>query len=464
MRIAALWFLWIATSATAYAAAVPPFIGPSTSADTILSFRNVPEGALVLQYKEEMPGSVPGSVSIGIAADYHYIETSKLLTIYDYKLHRILTVTRRASFVNDSMFAEVWRRMTQLRNRAVLARLASGNLAQQQPAETSAFWTETELGMASDELATPNIVQTVKGSGVQWTLHGEPIAAVRYQTEQVVPPTIRKSLRRFWPTLARVHPVIADALAASGRMPAELWIEQAPDGRSGARMVHWSLITAHWDPAARYPLPPHLKAAPTTNEGLYPQMFATVATFVERRAAPPTQETYKLRVETAILRGHGLEAMLWLTEMDLARGPPFNCESGDGSAYCELWSRAAHLAQEDPRTSIAFADTAPNAADRYKFNDLPNAYVLQLSWAALPHGPGAPHAVEEIGLLAALKASPVANFCRSAGLVYASEGQAFAAWQLWDFGRQMAGHKPGDLLDAIDTLEAELITREPFFF
>ncbi|HYK24728.1 MAG TPA: hypothetical protein VEV18_00600, partial [Steroidobacteraceae bacterium] len=160
----------------------------------------------------------------------------------------------------------------------------------------------------------------------------------------------------------------------------------------------------------------------------------------------------------------GLEAMLWLTEMDLARGPPFHCESGETSSYCELWSRAAHLAEGDPRTSLAFADTAPSTADRYKFNDLPNAYVLQLSWAALPQGPGASHAVDEIGLLAGLKASPVANFCRSVALVYASEGRAFAAWQVWDFGRQMAGHQPGDLLDAIDTLESELTTREPAFF
>jgi len=463
MRIAPLWFVWFATLATAYAAPEPFSIGPSTSADTILLLRNSPEGALLLQYKEEMPGSAPRFVSIGIADDYHYIETSKLLKIYDYKLHRIFTVTGGGSFVNDSMYADVWWRRTQLRRRVVLARLASGNPDQQSAAETSVFWTETELGMASDELARPDIVQTIKGNGVQWTLHGEPIAAVRYRAGQVVP-TIRKSLRRFWPTLAQVHPVVADALAASGRMPAELWIGQAPHGRPAPSMAHWSLMTARWDPAARYPLPPRLKAGPTTDKGLYPQMFAALATFVERRALPPTQETYKLRVETAILRGHGLAAMLWLTEMNLARGPPFHCESGETSPYCELWSRAAHLAEDDPRTSAAFADTAPNAADRYKFNDLPNAYVLQLSWAALPEDPGAGHALEEIGLLAALKASPVANFCRYAGLLYASEGQAFAAWQVWDFGRHMAGHKPGDLLDAIDTLEAELASREASFF
>src|SRR5215469_6917939 len=101
MRIASLWVVWIATLASTYAASAQPLIGPSTSADEILLLRNLPEGALLLQYKEEMPGSAPRLVSIGIAADYHYIETSHLLTIYDYKLHRIFTMTRGGSFAND---------------------------------------------------------------------------------------------------------------------------------------------------------------------------------------------------------------------------------------------------------------------------------------------------------------------------------------------------------------------------
>jgi hypothetical protein len=39
-----------------------------------------------------------------------------------------------------------------------------------------------------------------------------------------------------------------------------------------------------------------------------------------------------------------------------------------------------------------------------------------------------------------------------------------AAWQARDFGRLMAGHATGDLLDPIDTLEGSLVAGEPAFF
>jgi hypothetical protein len=38
-----------------------------------------------------------------------------------------------------------------------------------------------------------------------------------------------------------------------------------------------------------------------------------------------------------------------------------------------------------------------------------------------------------------------------------------AAWQAWDFGRLMAGHTTGDLLDPIETLEGDLVAGEPAF-
>jgi hypothetical protein len=42
--------------------------------------------------------------------------------------------------------------------------------------------------------------------------------------------------------------------------------------------------------------------------------------------------------------------------------------------------------------------------------------------------------------------------------------QPFAAWQVWDLGRLMAGHKPGDLLDHVDVVEADMVSTEPAYF
>jgi hypothetical protein len=186
---------------------------------------------------------------------------------------------------------------------------------------------------------------------------------------------------------------------------------------------------------------------------------------ISERRIPPIQVTYRLRVESALDRRAGLEAMLWLIEMNLARGPPVKqCSREDSADYCELWGQADHLAKADPRTLVAFTDRAPAAFDRHQFDALPNAYMLRYLWATLPPDPGVSRTASELDLLAALRASPVANFCKDIGVFYAAQGQPFAAWQTWDFGRLMAGHVPGDLLDSIDTLEAELAAREPSFF
>jgi hypothetical protein len=42
--------------------------------------------------------------------------------------------------------------------------------------------------------------------------------------------------------------------------------------------------------------------------------------------------------------------------------------------------------------------------------------------------------------------------------------QPFAAWQVWDLGRLMAGHVPGDFLGRVDEVEAELVSGEPAYF
>jgi hypothetical protein len=279
-----------------------------------------------------------------------------------------------------------------------------------------------------------------------------------------VPDSVKASLRRFWPTFTQLHPQIAAALAASGRMPAELTLKQSASDGSHAT-ARWRLTAAQWEPAARFPLPAHLSAHPTREQGLYPAVFETLAALQSENRLPPAQETYRSRVQGALGRGAGLEAMLWLIEMDLARGRPFPpCENGDAGAYCSMWAQATKLAHTDSRTGVAFMTEAPDAADRSQFHSLPNAYLLRFLWATRPPGRGVAHDQSELDLLAALRASPVANFCKDAGMFYMSQGQPLAAWQAWDFGRSMAGHTWGDLLDSIDALEKDLATREPELF
>jgi hypothetical protein len=101
---------------------------------------------------------------------------------------------------------------------------------------------------------------------------------------------------------------------------------------------------------------------------------------------------------------------------------------------------------------------------RPAYVDLPNGYLLRLMWATRPPGEKVTFAESEKGVLDALKASPVANFCKDAGDFYAGAWKERAAWQVWDLGRLMAGHRPGDLLGDIDVLEGRLVSSYPEAF
>jgi hypothetical protein len=454
----------VATAAVSSVALATPLVAPSAGSDAILVLRARPEGELRLQYRKEGDGATQ-DLTVGIAADYHYIDSPQELRIYDYKLRRIFSTAHTDSFISNSLYAEVWSRATLLTNRLMLARtLQSGRSAAPSagPAAESPFWMESEFGVVSPELPRPVITQLSNETGVHWLVGGEEVARALFQGD-AVPEGIKHSLRRLWPTLVQVHPAVADALAASGRLPGELWLKPEPGRPQG--MVHWTLLQARWEPAARFPLPAHATAQPTRVEGSYPDLFATLAAVAAEHRVPPSQETYRSRVHAAIARGAGLEALLWLTEMDLARGRPFAlCQPGDPRDYCVLTEQAERLARTDSRTSVAYMTPVPGPADRRQFGSLPNAYVLQFLWATRAEPNAAARDTGERDLLAALKASPVPNFCKEAGVFYASEWQPYVAWQLWDFGRLMAGHLAGDLLDAIDTLEANLATSQPALF
>ena len=447
------------------ALALPPAVSPAAGSDAVLALHPGTEGELRLQFTREVPGQDAQAVTVGIAADYHYIADPSGRRLYDYRLHRIFSQRPGGGFINDSLYAEAWFRATELANRVRLRQaLQAGKIPDAQaPPLQQPFWMESELGVATPELPRPELKHGDTATAARWLLDGEVVAAVRYDAEPA-PESIRPGLRRLWATLVPLHPAIADELAASGRIPAELWVTVKPAGRD-AQVTHWQLSVRHWEGAAHFPLPPHLEAAPAVRAGAFPQIFALLSKEVAERKVAPGQEAYAAHAHTAIDHGAGLEALLWLLEMNLAVGHPTGgCTADDTSAYCTLLARAGPLARNDPRTTLAFAKQSPDAAQRAQFDTLPNAYLLKLLWATRPSGSGVNRADTERGLLQALRANAVVNFCKDTGDFYAAAWQPFAAWQVWDLGRLMAGHMHNDLLQQVDSVEDQLYLGESALF
>jgi len=445
--------------------AAAPLISPAAGSDAVLALRSEAQGELRLQYRVERETQAAEIVTVGLAKDYHYKNSAVGLWVYDYRLQRIFRVQAESRMINDSLYAEVWYRRAELENRATInaAMQKAGIDASKGLAANTPFWAETELGLVSPNFPRPELRRVESEATIRWSLGAEQVVAIKYR-EEPVPETLRAGLRRWWPTLVPIHPQIADELARSGRVPAELWLKQMVHGGQSFESAHWTLVQADWIAAAKYPLPAGLSPVPTDSRGAFPQIFATLSKNVAERSLPQSEEVYRARTESAIAHGAGLEAMAWIIELKLAAGAPADCAAPSTTDSCALAARAGPLARSDARTAIAFAAHSPDAADRSQFDSLPNAYVLRLLWATRPPGKGISPADSERDLLLALQTSPIANFCKDTGDFYARSWQPFAAWQAWDLGRLMAGHRKGDLLDDVDTLEAELTRKEPIFF
>lgn len=456
-----------AGTAPAWPDADAPPLSPAAGSDELLKLRRDLQGELRLTYRQDVTGRPSATVTIGLAGDYDYVDDGSTLAIHDYRLRRILVRQPDHRFLNSSLFAEVWVRGAELENRVRVMRggAAAGGLdLQKTPGVAEPFWIESELGMVHQALAPPALRRTGDAASMTWQLDSGDVAAAQFK-DGTVPDEVRPGLRRLLATATKLHPAIADTIAARGQVPWDLRYKLIlPDQRSFGT-AHWTLAKTEWVAAARYPLPPGLKAAPGETSGAFPDIFAALAADVAQRRRPPPDSIYVGRIRGAIARRAGLEAFLWVTEMQLAAGPISSaCPPNDARPFCRLAREAGPLAKEDPRTAIAFAPDAPTAADRRKFDDLPNAYLLGLLFATRPHARGADPAIDERALLAAIKASPVANFAKDIGDFYLQRWDPVAAWQAWDLGRAMAGHRQGDLLDAIDTRESQLVLLAPSFF
>jgi hypothetical protein len=442
-------------------------VSPADGSDAVLARHAQDGGELQLQYTRDLGGQDPQTVAVGLGKDYHYIRDPRGLRLYDYQLRRIYNVDPDHHFTNDSLYAEVWFRVSELDNRVRLRKVmqAGGLPMDKVPISQDPFWMETDLGVVSRDLPPASVQRDDLEGRSRWVVGAAEVAAVRFDAEPV-PEALRGGLRRLWGTVVHLHPLIADDLAASGKMPRELWITTQRMGQDPV-VIHWQLTSRRWQAQAHYPLPAHLTAlpAPTRSASVYPEIFALLSRDVANHTVPPAQDVYASRARAAIDRGAGVEAMLSLIEMNLALGHPASaCALGDPRVFCELAAKAGPLLKSDGRYAIGFARQSPDLADRPQFDSLPNAYLLKLLWATRPPGKGVVRENTERDLLMALKSSPIADFTKDTGDFYAIGFEAFAAWQVWDLGRLMAGHVPDDLLHAIDSLEDQLYVGVPSLF
>jgi len=455
-------------SAGVYAEVRP---APTDGSDAVRAMHPATGGEYRVQYRLEREGAAAITLTLGLGADYDYEDGREGLVVRDYAGRRIYRVTAQHELINGSLYAQAWYRAAELDNRVRLAAAlkSAGVSAAQVPDPAQAalvndpYWNESELGLLHPKLPRPKLERGDDGGRASWRYAGEEVVAVRYAPERV-PAAVRGGLRRLWPQIARMHPAIVDALVAEGRLPQELWVREVAHPQLALATTHWVRTGAEWIAAAPYPLTAGLPAVPPSSAGAFPAIWATLLDDVAERRVPPAQSVYAERAQAALGRNAAVEAYLWVIEMTLAQAVQGGCTADDTRAPCVLSRQIGPALKADPRVDIVSSAKAPDSAQRARFGDVPNAYMLRLLWATRPPARDVPAEVPEQDLLEALQASPVANFAKDAGDYYAARWRPYEAWAAWDLGRRMAGHRDGDLLSAIDHLEGDLEQNLPELF
>lgn len=239
------------------------------SAESYLEERSAGAGPQLVLHYEVASGAASGAglgtvkdVKLTFGEDFAAMRVDKNLTIYDFKLDRILSVkpeynmagktTGKLLFENTSLYAKVYRDIAAVRRATNNGRLTTLDMGQ--GTTLDAYWVESAMswsvGKSEAELKiknSKNAVKIIRG--------GVTIFSAEFTDKAYANRGSKNSLFAFahheWP----LHPSVLRALYAYGSPPK--WFEMlsyGPAALKGQKQV-WTLVERA-DIDAEFPLPP----------------------------------------------------------------------------------------------------------------------------------------------------------------------------------------------------------------
>jgi hypothetical protein len=322
--IAAQFLLAAIMMAPAHAADMSQ-IGPQVgAAQLIAAHGSAPEPVLRIAYNVQAdPDKASHPMIVEIAPGFVFVKGPQE-TLFDYKLRREIVIDEaRRTFVNLSLFmmtdfryAESYNRRMQ---RSMLAKLGASGMS---PDIKDAFWNEQELGIV-DPLDGPVSVsrEPTPGGGTRFVVDNLDAAELE-SSDQAVSDAEMKGIAHLLREVATLHPIVTDAIVASGRVPSRLSFLVIRGGQKTE--TEWRLQSVERVSAA-YPLPaefnPDVAGASTQSaemKYLLPIMLAAVAKTYN--GGPRSAESYQTMLADTLKRGDMFQNYLLDSEFALQYG------------------------------------------------------------------------------------------------------------------------------------------------
>jgi hypothetical protein len=484
-RVALAAFLCVAATG-ALAADAPPgaIANPTLLPRAILALRGEEwnQQQLRLSYDRTRGGTPEAPLTVWVGADYFDVIDGPRQSIDDLRLRRRFVIdSDRKTLINLSLYGEVMFRRVELLRRLQIAEALSrqpGHAAL--PDSLDRFWIESELGMTwRGRSEAPAIIdERHQGNRVEFFHRGQEVASFE-PGGRLVPDGLTHGFGAFLHNTLPLHPRIADALVASGQVPARLEFTSEASGK-GERIV----LTLRQAELARgaFPLPRHVslvlvpRGAGDPDAALMRQVLPDMINAISGQAqgGPRPVRAYRVAIDAAIRRGDVFEAALRLTELALQWGrEAASCDPGDGEGRCHPRREINRLLHADPRSSAMFKaaaleDTAPDKAieawRRLDGQDVPGDYVVDVFLARLLSKKGARGAAAR-SFMAAFDGDPYLPVdYRELGNHFARVSRLDLAWLCYDLGRALPNRRSDDALAGIDEVEQEMVKTYPDLF
>jgi hypothetical protein len=449
----------------AEAAAGDKILGPQSSAADLRAAHpaSVPATKLVFDFQTEgQAGSA--SLTAEVADEFLHIVQTRIDTIYDFKLRRMLVLeSALSSFQNVSLYAGVAFRAYEVRNRTYLAQILRAAGAGKLPPTLDPMWSESELGAINPGQARPTIDQETDPSGAIRFFYRRTEVARFVPSPTLLPKT---DLTRLLRTTTALHPFIVEAIAATGHVPATLTYTHSSVDE--LKKVALSLHLAE-EALLDYPLPAGFQAAPLppdvprTLVELLPVMLDALAGRIG--TGPRSIAIYDDSIREALSKGAKFQAMLLAMEANLQHGGPspgtiwfkevINGTRGDPRVD-QFWHAMSAQAQ-DPRGQL-------KTLRGIDASDISNAYVLDDFMANDISATGDEQ--DPLPLFqSAIRGNPYMagyykDFCDHLyrGL------RMDLAWLCYDFARTVPGHERAPLPLVIDRFEEQIRGDYPAYF
>lgn len=460
-------------------------IGPQVGAAELIAAHGNATGPILRISYDTRSDAETGRLVVDIAPDFVFVrklgakETGAVL--YDFRLKRMISLDEiHHTFSNDSAYMMVDFKYSESFNRKMLRRVLGGlGVSKQLPQAQNPYWDQQSLGILvpNDDKAVVESKPTSRG-GTEYLVDGK-VAARFEPSTQTLSVEEKKGFARFLWTNDDLHPIVTDAILATGEVPAEVEARNVMGNKQTVTV--WTLKSVE-RVTGGYPMPADYLsdlASPSQQlseplRGLLPTMLEAVSG--KYNGGARSQESYRGALADALAKGNMFQYYVLDYELGLQYGTGVN-------ACLNHWPSATDCSNAQDIARKLIADERTHAVlDTFELEqkgDFKNAiaqrsaisrdglidtYVVD-DWLgnAMIESGDADGALSHIPI--AIRGNPyVGSFYKDLGDVFERSFLPRETWICYDLARALPGGAKAPIVDGIGKKEQFLETKFPEFF